>query len=495
MVKEVNCEEPFNSGVREKPQVDIIGRQLRRSDGVYIEGAIQGTNVCFTTDTGVARTVISAKLYRRIPEARRPDLKESRSLAGADGQPLVELGKAVFTISLGQLTLERELVVAETEDEALLGLDILMKGKDGPADIKLTEGVINLNGIEIPCTEIGRSVVRKIRCVDHFKIPPQSEILVEVFVDKFDDDDTTKPQIFLLEPTEHFCLTCLVEIGQNTTSKVRLINPFDFEAELKQDTVIGTAEEVVKEPMMLFHSEDNQERNNYNRIRRIKLSNQCPGTKPINNVIKKLSEKTHLNDERSDNVPLHLMELFEHAAKGRSDNEKKAIATLLNKFTNAFSKDENDLGCTGLVEFSIDTGDTGPIKQLPRRVPMAFAEEEKKLISNMERQGIIQKSNSPWSSPLVLVVKKNGKIRPCVDYRRLNVVTVKDAFPLPRIQDCLDTVRGSTLFSTFDLTSRFHQIPVKPSDTPKTAFVTKYGLYGFLTMPFGVCNGPKLARG
>ena len=81
---------------------------------------------------------------------------------------------------------------------------------------------------------------------------------------------------------------------------------------------------------------------------------------------------------------------------------------------------------------------------------MAYAGEEKNLIDQMQKQGIIQKSSSPWSSPLVLVMKKNGKIRPCVDYRRLNAVTKKDAFPLPRIQDCLDTVAGASHFSTFD---------------------------------------------
>lgn len=136
----------LNSGSNEEPQVDLIGRQLTRSDGVYVEGAVQGTKVCFTADTGAARTVVSTKLFRQIPEGRRPKLEKSSSLAGANGQPLVELGKAVFTINLGPLTLERELVVAEIEDEALLGLDVLMKGPDGPADIKLTEGVIILNG-------------------------------------------------------------------------------------------------------------------------------------------------------------------------------------------------------------------------------------------------------------------------------------------------------------------------------------------------------------
>ena len=93
-------------------------------------------------------------------------------------------------------------------------------------------------------------------------------------------------------------------------------------------------------------------------------------------------------------------------------------------------------------------------------------------------------SQSLWSSPIFLVRKKNGKVRTCIDSRRVNEVTKKDAFPLPRIQDCLDA--GAKLFSTFDLTSGYFQIPVKSEDLPKTVFVTKYGLYEFTAMPFGL---------
>lgn len=136
-----------------------------------------------------------------------------------------------------------------------------------------------------------------------------------------------------------------------------------------------------------------------------------------------------------------------------------------------------------------------PIKQPPRRVPLAFAEAEKECITQLEKQRVIRKSTSPWASPIVLVRKKNGKVRPCVDYRRLNAVTEPDAFPLPRIQDCLDSVAGSAIFSTFDLISGYQQIPMKESDIPKTAFVTKYGLYEFLTMPFGLMNaGARFQR-
>ena len=90
----------------------------------------------------------------------------------------------------------------------------------------------------------------------------------------------------------------------------------------------------------------------------------------------------------------------------------------------------------------------------------------------------------------MLVRKKNGQVRPCVDYRRLNAVTVKDAFPLPRVQDCLDAVAGAESFSTLDLTSGYHQIPVRGEDIPKTAFVTKYGFFEYKTMPMGLTGAP-----
>ena len=189
-------------------------------------------------------------------------------------------------------------------------------------------------------------------------------------------------------------------------------------------------------------------------------------------------------------MPDHLKGLYESACTERTDAEKDRIAQTLTDFQDTFSKNEFVLGLTNLTEHTIDVGQHPPIKQAPRRVPVAFASEEENIIKQLEDQGVIRKSTSPWASPICLVRKRSGKIRPCVDYRRLNEVTVKDAFPLPRINDCLDAIAGAKFLSTFDMTSGFHQIPIKESDIPKTAFCTKYGLYEYLTMPMGMTNSP-----
>ena len=110
----------------------------------------------------------------------------------------------------------------------------------------------------------------------------------------------------------------------------------------------------------------------------------------------------------------------------------------------------------------------------------------------MQRDGVIQPSRSPWSSPVVLVKKRDGTHRFCIDYRALNSVTKPDSFPLPRIEDLLDQLGESTYFSTIDLASGFWQIRMHPDSQQKTAFSTQQGLFEFRVMPFGLTNAPAV---
>ena len=156
-------------------------------------------------------------------------------------------------------------------------------------------------------------------------------------------------------------------------------------------------------------------------------------------------------------MPSHLSELFERTTETLSEEEKVKIANLLVRFQDTFSKDKWDIGLTSLTEHEIPTGEAAPIKQPPRRVPLAHADAEKKAIEDLKEKGVIRDSTSPWASPIVLVSKKDGGVRPCVDYRKVNELVKPDGFPLPRVQDCLDAMAGSSYFSTFDLTSGFFQ--------------------------------------
>ena len=110
----------------------------------------------------------------------------------------------------------------------------------------------------------------------------------------------------------------------------------------------------------------------------------------------------------------------------------------------------------------------------------------------MQTSEVIQPSESPWASPVVMVKKKDGTYRFCVDYRQVNSVTKRDSFPLPRIDDLSDQLGQSCYFSTLDLDSGYWQIPVDPKSVPKTAFITHQGLFEFLIMPFGLTNAPAM---
>ncbi|KAL7851957.1 hypothetical protein SRHO_G00177420 [Serrasalmus rhombeus] len=164
---------------------------------------------------------------------------------------------------------------------------------------------------------------------------------------------------------------------------------------------------------------------------------------------------------------------------------------LLQRYSSVFSQNEGELGCTSLIEHEIPLFDDAPVKQRYRRLPPSQYELVKGHIQELLDRKVIRASCSPYSSPVVVVQKKDGTIRLCVDYRQLNSKTRKDAYPLPRIDESLDALGGAQFFSTLDLASGYNQVPMAEHDKAKTAFCTPFGLFEFNRMPFGLCNAPS----
>lgn len=154
-------------------------------------------------DTGAARTVISEKTFNRLSENRKPLLKKSTELCNCSGKPLREIGKANFDIEIVSFTFKREIIVAGIADEGLLGMDILMEGGK-PANVLLSRVVILFRGEEIPCkTRISRSI-RRVVPADNEVIPPYSEKLIDVFIQRFEDDEASFEENVLVSPTPSF---------------------------------------------------------------------------------------------------------------------------------------------------------------------------------------------------------------------------------------------------------------------------------------------------
>ena len=163
---------------------------------------------------------------------------------------------------------------------------------------------------------------------------------------------------------------------------------------------------------------------------------------------------------------------------------------LIQEYGDVFAENEQDLGCATGVEHEIHLTSEVPIRLPYRHLPPPCIPEVKAHVKGLLKQGVVEDSVSPYAAPIVIVRKKDGSLRLCVDYRRLNEVTVKDAFPLPRVQDTIDALAGAQYFSSFDLAAGYHQILVRAEDRPKTAFVTPFGHYQYVRCPMGLSNSP-----
>ena len=157
---------------------------------------------------------------------------------------------------------------------------------------------------------------------------------------------------------------------------------------------------------------------------------------------------------------------------------------------NVFSKSETDISCAGVTQHCIELTDTTPIRLKPRRFPEPVVNEIENQCDKLRDQGIIQYSRSPWSSQVVPVIKPNGSVHLCIDYRKLNKVTKADRFPMPNISDMVYNLHGTKFFSSIDLTQGFYQVPLHPECTEYTAFSTSRNHYEFKRLPFGLKNAP-----
>ena len=164
---------------------------------------------------------------------------------------------------------------------------------------------------------------------------------------------------------------------------------------------------------------------------------------------------------------------------------------VVREFPDVFLDDIAGLPPDREVEFTIDLiPRTEPISIPPYRMAPAELRELKAQLEELLSKGFIRPSISPWGAPVLFVKKKDGSLRLCIDCRQLNIVTIRNQYPLPRIDELFDQLQGSRVYSKIDLRSRYHQLRVQKSDVPKTALRTRYGHYEFLVMPFGLTNAP-----
>jgi len=191
-----------------------------------------------------------------------------------------------------------------------------------------------------------------------------------------------------------------------------------------------------------------------------------------------------------DELPAHINLLYEAtvAQTRLTADVDKQFPNVLRRCATTFAKDSPDLRFCPVLQHDVHTGDSPPIKQSRRRPPLSAGNAEDEILDDMLKTGVIEPSTSEWASSVCLVKKPDGSYRFCIDYRRVNAVSRKNGYPIPDIQDALDSLRGAKWFATLDLLSGYWQLGMTDRTKERSAFCTRRGLFQFCRMPFGLCG-------
>lgn len=399
-------------------------------------------------DTGSSISTVHPALYNRMTQRHLLTPSDVR-LRMADGGLVPVCGEASFSVNIQGVSYEQTMVVADIETPVVLGYDFMCEHH---CQINVPKGEVLLNGNLVKCIyESTLPSIFRIQVAENITVPHATEMIVPAKIEGC---------------TPHITRGVIEAEGQAYHNGLLIAR-----------TVIDPCLDFV--PLRIL---------NVSGKKQVLYANTHIATcHPISDL-KEISREQP--SEGNDTLPEYLKPAWENAQDSLTSEQAAKVKALLLKHQEVFAKSKTDLGRTDVVRHKINTGAAASVKQNPRRLPLSKRELVRDEVSKMLEQGIIEPSQSAWSSPVVLVQKKDGSTRFCVDYRKLNSLTLKDSYPLPRIDESLDALRGSKWFSTLDLQSGYFQVEMDTEDAEKTAFTTFCGLYQFKVMSFGLCNAP-----
>ena len=498
--KDEELENPVIPGSRSdsKPP-EICIRKAAAGYSLVVPVSVNGVSTQAVVDTAAQVTLISEELLMKmstpLPAEETVILRE----VGKDSTIPARIARQV-PLRVGNRDFIWDMYVAPISDMCLLGLDFF-KAFNGRID--LSKDLVSIGGEDIQGHiqhNQGADVqIRRVTVTKKVVVPPNSMKRTKVKV--FAPPNTT----LVIDAPQYQHKGLLVPYSVVTTPDdgfpgsryrqvvINLINDQGVFRHLNQGHIIGEAEEVslIVEDNLVSSShrstsvdESSMSSENISTGNHPSAVPSGPSPK-VQKVSPEPSEAAIV-----DRIPIHLQDPWKQSCDNLTAAQSSTLADVLIEYADVFSKSDTDLGCFSEIQHHVDTGAAKPIRQKMRRTPINFESEEKDHLDSLLSIGVIQPSSSDWASPPVLVRKKDGKVRWCIDYRALNNVTVKDAYPLPNISECLDSLGDAKFFSTLDMSSGYYQIEIAEEDRAKTAFLTKYGLFEHSRMPFGLCNAP-----
>ena len=428
--------------------IDNSGMPVMSKAAVYLLVHFGGKVIPALLDTGAEMSVVGTCL---LPDAQIAPTQ--LKLHAANGTTIPLRGQLTTTVSVGSVPTPVNLLVSDHIYELILGSDWLHSNQcvwDFPSKSLTVGGISHRLGVHQPAvTKMRRLYVR-----DDIRIPGRYAMSIPTTVARRTLSDGCDN--YIIEPCsfgEGVTLSRLLISSNATDITVPMINLSDREIVLKKGTLLAEANPI--ESSDILQSFDPSE--------------------PI------LS-----NDEQ------HLQAVIDGLPKRLSRTERREAIAFVRSYATLFSKDEYDIGRTSVIQHEINTGQARPFKQQMRRQPPAYEPIIEESMDKMTKSGVISPASGPFGSNITMVRKSNGALRFCIDYRQLNAITVKDSYPLPRIDACHDALSGCSYFSTLDMRSGYWQVPLSPETAAKTAFLSRRGLHQFNVLPFGLTNAPAI---
>ena len=448
-----------------------------------VECAVLGKKIPMLLDSGSQVTIISGTFFNQYLKHHVSSLK--------DGSDLITLRAA------NNLTLPFSgYLIADVEVEGVLLADcgiLIQEDYQSPPDKKY-QGILGTNVLKLhpkyqewlqsmTATKKIDSAPLRVGGNQSVRVPAETQVNILATGPRSDD-------VMLVEPLDYPVGGSVAAVSVLTRPEcssyiVRVVNRSPSDMWLKPHTVIGKVSDVaeVREKLQIDVTETESEvvvESVFTTAPAPKVSTEGAQCNSVDSEAASSSQVTN-PDAWMDRVKVgdHL-----------TPEQREKLRAVLRKYKAAFALDEDDLGCATTVKQRIHLTDDKPVRQPYRRVPPAQLARLKEHIQSLLRKGVIRESKSEYASPIVIVTKPNGDIRLCIDYRQLNKKVVKDAYPLPRIEECLDYLGKAKMFCVMDLKSAYLQMPIADEDVEKTAFTTPVGLYEFCRVPFGLATSP-----
>ncbi len=369
------------------------------------------------------------------------------------------MGATEVNVQINNQTLTHRFIVAQDAKQCILGMDYLQKYT---STINFEQQTIKNKADNISRLKAQEELANVIRVVNNAKVVlrPKHELVLRARIEGETELSTVliEPSSSLMEKTGLLIARVMVSVNENGEVPMKIMNTTNKTITLYKGQTLGDAQDIHRDKIV------------------------------ENEPTKSKDESVNRISEEKEPIEAYIKRII--GAEGSTERQE-AMFQLLKKYKDIISTGSHDLGKTEVVSHNIDTNNAPPIKPGLRRCAFAERDQVKTEINQMVENGIITKSNSPWASPIVLVRKNDGNIRFCIDFRRLNNITRKDAYPLPRIDDTLESLSGAKFFSTIDLASGYWQVAMEEKDKAKTAFISHMGLFHFNVMPFGLCNAPQ----